>query len=72
VHLHTTNNGEAVVKAKKAFELHASQVGIRIRHYHANNGLFTDGKFRKAVDEGNQTISYCASNAHFMNGKAER
>jgi hypothetical protein len=49
-----------------------------VLHYHADNGIFADNKFRKAVpDSGHvpdsgQTLSFCGVNAHFQNGIAER
>jgi hypothetical protein len=45
---------------------------VRIPHYHADNGLFADNLFTKAIDQVGQTSSYCGVNAHWQNGKAER
>ena len=72
VHLQKTTNAEETVEAKEAFELFASSHGVQILHYHADNGRFADNRFRKAVTERRQTVSFCGINAHFQNGMAER
>jgi hypothetical protein len=46
--------------------------GVRIRHYHADNGRFAEKIFMADVARKGQTISFCGVNAHFQNGKAER
>ena len=71
VHLHQENNGDEVVLAKRAFEQHVRHMGVTVKHYNADNGLFADIKFRQAINTAGQTISFCGVNAHFMNGKAE-
>jgi hypothetical protein len=46
--------------------------GVTVKHYHADNGIFADNKFREEVRESKQTLSFCGVNAHFQNGIAER
>ena len=60
------------IKAKKAFEAFSRRHGVRIQHYHSDNGRFADKEFIKAVDQENQTIRFCGAYAHFQNGKAEK
>lgn len=72
VHLQQQLTGEETVKAKEAFELHMKTLGVTVRHYHADNGRFADNAFLKAVAQGRQTISFCAVNAHWQNGIAEK
>jgi len=43
-----------------------------VLHYHADNGIFAEAEFVRAVEEGGQTISYCGVNAHHQNGRAEK
>ena len=43
-----------------------------IQHYHADNGRFADNKFREAVAQKGQSLTFCGVNAHFQNGVAER
>ena len=63
---------EDTILAKRAFQSFARNHGITVKHYHADNGRFADKQFLAAVDEDNQTISFCAAYAHFQNGKAEK
>ena len=73
VHLQRSTSAEETVEAKLRFEQFARGHGVNhIKHYHADNGIFADNLFRKAVAEGKQTLSFCGVNAHWQNGVAER
>jgi hypothetical protein len=65
-------SSEDTVKAKTAFETFASTYGVKITHYHADNGRFADNAFREDLRRNNQTISFCGVNAHWQNGVAEK
>jgi hypothetical protein len=43
---------EESVEAKCAFERHASELGVTIQHYHADNDRFYDNDFRAACELG--------------------
>ena len=43
-----------------------------MKHYHANNGHFTDNDFRLSVQQSAQMLSFCGVNAHWQNGLAEK
>ena len=60
------------VLAKKTFERYASIKGVRIQHYHEDNGCFADKVFVNHCQEENQTLTYYGVNAHFQNGVAEK
>ena len=60
------------IKAKKAFETFSRRHGVKIQHYHSDNGRFADKDFIQAVEHANQTISFCGAYAHFQNRKAEK
>ena len=60
------------VKARHAFENAAEQRGVKILHYHADNGRFADNAFIVDCNAQLQSLSYCGVNAHFQNGIAER
>ncbi len=45
IHLMTHLSSEETVAAKCAFEQHASELGVAILHYHADNGRFCDNAF---------------------------
>jgi hypothetical protein len=49
VHLMTRLPSEETIEAKQAFEHFAEQHGIRILHYHCNNGRFADTPSRTAA-----------------------
>jgi hypothetical protein len=72
VHLQQSTNAEETIMAKKAFESVAANYGIRIWHYHADNGRFAENRFKESIQQQGQTISFCGVNAHFQNGMAER
>ena len=72
VHLQRTLSSNDTLEAKQAFEAYARSMGIRIQHYHTDNGRFADNAFLQAVQQEGQTISYCGVNAHFQNGVAEK
>ena len=63
---------DETLKAKAAFEAYARSLRVKIRHYHADNGRFTDKDFKTAIEDAGQIISYCGVNAHFQNGRAEK
>lgn len=71
VHLMTELNAESTVKAKQAFERLSRSYNIKVRHYHADNGLFDTKALKTSVEKSSQTISFCGVNAHHQNGKAE-
>ena len=60
------------VLAKQSFERFAWDHGVKILHYHADNGRFADNGFIQACKDNNQGITYCGVNAHFQNGVAEK
>ena len=72
VHLMIKLDADSTVEAKQAFERVANEHGVRIKHYHSDNGLFDTNVFRHAVSAAGQTLSFCGVNAHHQNGKAER
>ncbi len=72
VHLMTRHTSEETIEAKQAFEHIAEQHGIRILHYHCNNGQFADNAFKSSCSARGQCLIFCGVNAHFQNGIAEK
>ena len=72
VYLQKGLTSDETVEAKQAFEQYANDHGVKIRHYHADNGRFADNKWRKDCQEKGQRLTFCEVNAHFQNGMAER
>ena len=60
------------LEAKLAFERYARSFGIKISHYHADNGIFADKVLQRSDENSGQTLSFCGVNAHWQNGVAER
>jgi hypothetical protein len=72
IYLMTSMTSDETVKAKQQFERFAASHGVKIRHYHADNGRFADNKFKQHCDASHQQLTFCGVNAHFQNGIAER
>ena len=72
VYLQRRITSEETVQAKHAFERAAEQRGVKVVHYHADNGRFADNAFIADCNAQRQSLSYCGVNAHFQNGIAER
>jgi histone deacetylase 1/2 len=72
VYLQYSTSGEETLKAKVAFEAFAESHGVRVKHYHADNGRFADNLFRNDCAKKQQTQSFRGVNAHWQNGIAER
>ena len=58
--------------AKQAFEKFAAKHGVRILHYHCDNGQFADNAWKQSCEASCQRLTFCGVNAHFQNGIAER
>ena len=65
VYLQKRLTSEETVMAKHAFEISADQRGVKILHYHADNGHFTDNTFISDCKAQRQGLSYCGVKPHF-------
>jgi len=72
IHLQTNDSSEETLAAKRAFETFADEHGVKILHYHCDNGRFQDNAFRQACHDARQQLTFCGVNAHFQNGIAQR
>ena len=72
VYLQKTASAEETIESKKALEAVARRHGVRIEHYHADNGIFKANAWVEACRKDGQGISYAGVNAHHQNGIAER
>ena len=52
---------------KTLFKQHASGHGVIIFGYRGDSGRFADKGFRDALDEADQTITFCSVGAHHQN-----
>jgi len=64
--------GEGTVRANASFEGYSRRLGIKIMHYHMDNGIFTNRYFQVDIQAQCQTISYCGVGAHHQNGRVEK
>jgi len=72
VYLQKTATADETLKGKLAFELYAQQVGVQIKGYFADNGIFNANKWRAACQESKQQLLIAGVNAHHTNGLAEK
>jgi hypothetical protein len=72
VHLMTRLTSEETIEAKQAFEHFAEQHGVRILHYHCNNGQFADNAFKNSCSAKGQQLTFCGVNVQFQNGITEK
>ena len=70
VHLMQDLSSEETINAKLAFEQFAAEHGVKIKHYHCDNGRFSDNAFKQSCEQSGQRLTFCGVNAHFQNGIA--
>lgn len=70
--LQKTASAEETVKGKKAFERYCASQGIKVQHYHADNGIFASNDWHTDCIKHGQGLSFAGVNAHHQNGVAER
>jgi hypothetical protein len=51
VHLQIDDSSAETLAAKRAFKTFAAEHGVRIHHYHCNNGRFYDNAFKQACHD---------------------
>ncbi len=72
VYIQKTASAEETLEAKAAFEKMAATHGVKIKHYHADNGVFAAKAWRDACAGQGQGLTFAGVNAHFQNARAER
>ncbi len=72
VYLLRDQSGDSLVEAKKAYEIFASAVGVQVKHYHADNGIFAARQWRQSCMNASQGLTFAGVNSHHQNGRAER
>ncbi|CAJ1959006.1 unnamed protein product [Cylindrotheca closterium] len=72
VYLQKTATADETIEGKKAFEAYCKQHGVRVQHYHADNGIFRAHKWVDECRKMEQGLSFAGVNAHHSNGLAER
>ena len=72
VYLQETQTSQDTLTAKQAFEAYARDHGVKIQHYHADNGRFVDNMWQESINKASQTMTLCGVNAHHQNGVVEK
>jgi hypothetical protein len=72
VHNQKTQSAEETLEGKRIFECKAALYGIKVLHYHADNGIFVSKAWKEDCLQKNQGFSYSGVNAHFQSGVAEQ
>ena len=72
IHLQKTQTVKETLEGKALFERKCATFGIRVHHYHSNNGVFTALQWKESCATSGQSYSYAGVNAHFQSGVAER
>lgn len=72
VYLQKTSTAEETIEAKEAFELYCADRGVKVKAYHADNGIFKAKKWSDACRMSMQPLTFAGVNAHHQNGLAER
>ena len=57
-YLQETITSDETLQAKRSFEQLASEMGVKIKHYHADNGRFADRDFINDAQQNNQRLTY--------------
>ena len=72
-HLHQVSlRALDTINGKHALERFAHQFGIDIKHYHADNGIFTCKYWERDCIAKSQHTTFSGVGAHHQNGVAER
>ena len=72
LHLQKTQSALETLQGKALFERRCAAAGIKVEHYHADNGVFASAEWKLACKQQHQSYSYSGVNAHFQSGVAER
>ena len=71
VHLMKDLTLPETVLAKMAFKKLCARADRSVKHYHADNGWFSDTAFLPSCNNLNQTIEFCGVGTHHQNGIVE-
>jgi hypothetical protein len=72
VYLQISTSAAETLQAKVEFEKYARSYGVHIKHYHADNGRFSDNLWREDIIKKGQRLSFFGVGAHHQNGRAEK
>ena len=70
--LQTSGSSSETLRAKHDFDQFATEHGVRISHYHSDNGRFSESSFKDDAKFNAQSVSFCGVGHHAQNGIVER
>jgi hypothetical protein len=71
LYLQKSPSAEETLLGKMAFEHYCAQHGVKVQHYHADNGIFRAHKWVLDCRAKGQGLTFAGVNAHHQNGRAE-
>ena len=72
VHLPRSTRQEETLARKESLEKWAATFGVKIKIYHADNGIFDEQPFRSSIEDSNQTITFFGVRSHHQNFIVEK
>ena len=72
VHLMKSQSGDDICLAKAAFEKYSAANGVKVCHYHTDNGIFACRQWQDDCNGKSQGFTYSGVNAHHQSGRVER
>jgi hypothetical protein len=67
-----TINASDTIRGKLVLEREAAEVGVKIKAYHSDNGVFSSKEFKSHCTSLGQDLTFSGVGAKFQNGVAER
>ena len=64
--------GESTLAAKHQFEQACATRGVKVKHYHADNGRFAEPAWKEDCTAQGQRLTFCGVGAHHQNAIVER
>ena len=63
---------ESTIAVKREFEHRCAVRGVKVEHYHADNGRFAELAWINECKRCKQDLTFCGVGAHHQNGISER
>ena len=70
-HHQTQLNASDTIVSKKLFERNLRNMGVKVKNYHGDNGIFVSAQFKAELKKHDQQLSLSGVGAHFQNGCAK-
>ena len=72
VHLMRSTTQEDNLAVKTVFKILSAKFGVKIKIYHADNGIFSQQHYRSSIEDANPTIKYFGVVSHHQSAIFER